>query len=361
LNCICFERLDVIDNNFYSSANHGIYMLRDIGDLVLEEGETLRGCKLAYRTHGTLNAARDNAVLLTTWFSGTGKVMEDVYVGPGRALDPAKYFIVIVDQIGGGLSSSPHNTPGAQTMTYFPKVRIGDDVNAQKRLLKDEFGITELALVFGGSMGGQQVYEWAVRYPDVVKRAAVIAATARNTFHDYMFTETLIEAVTSDPNWKGGWYSRSEDVRDGLSRMAGIFAVMGWSTEFYEKKRWQSLLGMYSELDFINGVMRAYFAPMDANDLLCMAWKWQRGDVSRHTSGDLAKALGRITAKCYVMPISHDMFFPPRDCKAEHDLIAQSEYRVIEAIEGHMALNGFDPAYSAQVDTHLRELLAFEA
>jgi homoserine O-acetyltransferase/O-succinyltransferase len=77
LNCICFERLDVIDNNFYSSANHGIYMLCDIGDLVLEEGETLRGCKLAYRTHGTLNAARDNAVLLTTWFSGTGKVMLD--------------------------------------------------------------------------------------------------------------------------------------------------------------------------------------------------------------------------------------------------------------------------------------------
>jgi homoserine O-acetyltransferase len=351
----------VINNDFYSPANQGTYALRDIGDLVLEEGETLRGCKLAYRTHGKLNAARDNAVLVTTWFSGTGKVMEDVYVGPGHALDPAKYFIVIVDQIGDGLSSSPHNTPGAQAMAYFPRVRIGDDVNAQQRLLKDEFGITELALVFGGSMGGQQVYEWAVRYPDMVKRAAVIAATARNTFHDFMFTETLVEAVTSDPNWNGGWYARSEEVRDGLSRMAGIFAVMGWSTEFYEKKRWQSLLGMSSERDFINGVMRAYFAPMDANDLLCKAWKWQRGDVSRHTAGDLAKALGRIKAKFYVMPISHDMFFPPRDCEAEHRLIANSEFRVIESVEGHMALNGFDPAYVAQVDKNLRELLAFQA
>lgn len=336
-------------------------MLSDIGDLALEEGETLRGCKLAYRTHGRLNAARDNAVLVTTWFSGTGKVMEDVYVGAGRALDPSKYFIVIVDQIGSGLSSSPHNTPSAQSMAYFPNVRIGDDVNAQKRLLKDEFGITELALAFGGSMGGQQVYEWAVRYPDMVKRAAIVAATARNTFHDFMFTETLIEALTSDPNWNGGWYTRSEDVRDGLSRMAGIFAVMGWSTEFYEKKRWQSLLGMSNERDFINGVMRAYFAPMDANDLLCTAWKWQRGDVSRHTDGDLAKALARITAKCYIMPISHDMFFPPRDCEAEHRLIANSEFRVINAVEGHMALNGFDPAYTAQMDTHLRELLAIEA
>lgn len=347
----------MIDNAFYSPLNQGTYTLRDIGDLVLEEGETLRACKLAYRTHGQLNAARDNAVLVTTWFSGTGKVMEDVYVGPGRALDPTQYFIVIVDQIGSGLSSSPHNTPGAQSMAHFPKVRMGDDVNAQRRLLQEAFGISELALVFGGSMGGQQVYEWAVRYPDSVKRAAVVAATARNTFHDFLFTETLVEAVTSDPQWNGGWYERSEDVRDGLDRLARLFAVMGWSTEFYEKKRWQSLLGMSSERDFIHGVMRAYFAPMDANDLLCMAWKWQRGDVSRHTAGDLAKALGRITAKCCVMPISHDMFFPPRDCEAEHRLIPQSAFRVIEAVEGHMALNGFDPAYVTQVDRHLRELL----
>ena len=350
-----------MNNDFYSKANQGNYEIQDIGDLVLEEGETLRSCKLAYRTHGQLNAARDNAVLVTTWFSGTGKVMEDVCVGPGHVLDPGKYFIVIVDQIGSGLSSSPHNTPSPQGMAYFPKVRIGDDVVAQHRLLTQTFGINELALVFGGSMGGQQVYEWAVRYPEMVKRAAAIASTARNTFHDFMFTETLIEAVTTDPGWKAGWYERSEHVRDGLTRMAKIFAVMGWSTEFYEKERWKSLLGMSCERDFINGVMRAYFAPMDANNLLCQAWKWQRGDVSRHADGDLATALGRITAKFYVMPISHDMFFPPRDCEANQRLIPNSAYRVIESIEGHMALNGFDPGYMAQVNQHLRELLAFKA
>lgn len=347
----------MIANDFYTPATQGAYEIHDIGNLVLEEGDTLRGCKLAYRTHGQLNAAKDNMVLVTTWFSGTGKIMEDVYVGAGHALDPTKYFVVIVDQIGSGLSSSPHNTPAPQNMANFPKIRIGDDVVAQHKLVTQKFGVTELALVFGGSMGGQQVYEWAVRYPDMVKRAGVIAATARNTFHDFMFTETLIEAVTSDPAWKGGWYERSEEVRDGLSRMAKIFAVMGWSTEFYEKRRWMSLLGMSSERDFIDGVMRAYFAPMDANDLLCKAWKWQRGDVSRHTNGDLAKALSRITAKVYTMPISHDMFFPPRDCEAEQKLIPKGELRIINAIEGHMALNGFDPDYTAQVDSHLRELL----
>lgn len=351
----------MIPNDFYSPATQGSYELHDVGDLLLEEGETLRACKLAYRTHGALNAARDNAILVTTWFSGTGKVMEDVYVGPGHALDPAKYFIVIVDQIGSGLSSSPHNTASPQNMANFPKVRIGDDVVAQHKLLTEKFGITQLALAFGGSMGGQQVYEWAVRYPDFVRRAAVLAATASNTFHDFLFTETLIEAVTSDPGWRDGWYQRSEDVRDGLSRMAKIFAVMGWSTEFYEKKRWNTLLGMSSERDFINGVMRAYFAPMDANDLICKAWKWQRGDVSRHTGGDLAAALGRIKAKVYTMPISHDMFFPPRDCEAESKLIPGGEFHVITSVEGHMALNGFDPAYTSQVDTHLTALLAHSA
>jgi homoserine O-acetyltransferase/O-succinyltransferase len=350
----------MISNNFYSPATQGAYELFELGDLPLEEGETLRGCKLAYRTFGKLNEARSNTILVTTWFSGTGKVMEDVYVGAAHAIDPDKYFVVIVDQIGGGLSSSPHNTPAPQNMAYFPKIRIGDDVNAQHLLLTKKLGITQLALVVGGSMGGQQVYEWAVRYPEMVKRAAAIAATAQNSFHDFMFTETLVEALTSDPQWNDGWYASCDEVRDGMSRVAKLFAVMGWSTEFYAQKRWGSLLGMSSERDFINGVMRAYFAPMDPNNLMCKAWKWQRGDVARHTNGDLEAALSRIRAKVFTLPISHDMIFPVSDCETEQKMIPGGELRVIESIEGHMALNGFAPQYMAQVDKHLRELLAIE-
>lgn len=145
----------MIDNPYYSQAVHGPYETYDLGNFTLEEGGTIRGCQLAYATFGTLNAAKDNAILITTWFSGTSKIMEQVYTGPGRALDPAKYFIVIANQIGNGLSSSPHNTPFPAGMANFPKVRIGDDVRAQHRLLTEKFGITELALVTGGSMGAQ--------------------------------------------------------------------------------------------------------------------------------------------------------------------------------------------------------------
>jgi homoserine O-acetyltransferase len=97
---------------------------------------------------------------------------------------------------------------------------------------------------------------------------------------------------------------------------------------------------------------------MDPNNLLCMAWKWQRGDVSRLTGGDLRAALGRIKAKVFVMPIDEDMFFPPRDCEAEQQMIANSELRVIKSIAGHLALFGADPAYMPQVDRHLNDLLA---
>ena len=196
----------MISNSYYSQDVHGPYELHDIGNLELEEGGTIRDCKLAYATFGALNAAKDNAILVPTWYSGTSKIMEQVYIGKGRALDPDKYFIIVVNQIGNGLSTSPHNTPAPAGMGNFPHVRIGDDVRAQHRLVTEKFGVKSLALVVGGSMGAQQTYEWAVRYPEMVKRAAPIAGTARNTVHDFLFTETLMEAITSDPGFNKGFY-----------------------------------------------------------------------------------------------------------------------------------------------------------
>jgi len=344
-------------NSYYGQEGHGPYELIGIGNLELEEGGNIPNCQLAVATHGTLNAAKDNAILVPTWYSGTSKIMEQVYIGNGRALDPAKYFIIVVNQIGNGLSTSPHNSSGAQAGPTFPKVRIGDDVRAQHKLLTEKYGLKSLALVVGGSMGAQQTYEWAVRYPDMVKRAAPIAGTARNTIHDFLFTETLVEAITSDPGFNKGFYTSSADVREGLLRHAKMWAVMGWSTEFFQENRHKSL-GFSSLDDFITNFMYGYFSVMDPNDLLCMAWKWQRGDVSRHTGGDLRAALGRIKAKTFVMPMSSDMFFPPADCQAEWRLIPDAEFRPIQTIDGHLALFGADPNAISQLDKHLGELLA---
>ncbi|MGH2317148.1 alpha/beta fold hydrolase [Planococcus sp. SE5232] len=347
----------MIENAFYSQENHGPFHLYELGDFSLEEGGVIPQCKLAYATHGQLNAEKNNAILVPTWFSGTSKDYES-YIGEGRALDPKLYFIIVVNQLGNGLSSSPHNSPSPIGMSNFPHVRIGDDVRAQHQFITGHFGITELALVVGGSMGAQQTYEWAVRYPDMVKRAAPIAGTAKNTIHDFIFTQTLMDAITSDPAWNDGEYQSNTDVADGLKRHADIWAVMGFTTEFFNQEKW-GLFGVETVDELMAGFLEPFFQLMDPNALLVMGWKWQRGDVSRHTNNDLAAALGRIKAKTFVMPIDRDMFFPPSDCEREQQLIPNSELKVITSIAGHFGLFGGEGEdYHGQVDGYLKELLA---
>ncbi|MDN5855509.1 MAG: alpha/beta fold hydrolase [Actinomycetia bacterium] len=348
----------MIENPFYTSEFHGDYEFASIGRLDLEDGGTIPDCRLAYTTWGELNEARDNAVLITTWYSGTHQIWRDVYVGPDHALNPERYFIVAINQIGSGLSTSPHNTDDDSiSMSKFPNVRIGDDVVAQERLLREHLGIERLQLVVGGSMGAQQTYEWAVRFPDKVLRAAPIAGTAQNTPHDFLYTKALIEAITSDPGFAGGEYASNTDVETGLRRHAGIWAVMGFSTEFWKQEVWRAL-EFDSKEAFMAGFLEPYFAVMDPNDLLAMAWKWQRGDVARHTGGDLNAALARITAKTFVIPIDEDMFFPVRDCRAEQEMVKGSELRVVEDVLGHLGLFGVAPTYMPQIDQLLGELLA---
>lgn len=353
-----------LQNPFYTPEIQGAYELHSLGRFELEEGGVIPDLQLAVATYGQLNEAKDNAILIPTWFSGTHQTWELMYIGPGRALDPEKYFIIVVNQIGNGLSTSPHNTDGDIAMSRFPNVRIGDDVRAQEQLLREVFDIERLALVVGGSMGAQQTWEWAVRFPDKVLRAAPIAGTAQNTPHDFLFTRTLLDAITSDPGWNGGEYADHGDVVEGLSRHADIWAVLGLSTEFWKQEVWRGIelpdVTWDTFTEFQERFLRATFSAMDPNALLTMGWKWQRGDVARHTDGDLAAALGRVTAKVFVMPHDEDMFFPPRDAAAEQVLTPNSELRVLSTIAGHFGLFGFEESYLAQVDSNLKELLASE-
>lgn len=353
-----------LDHPFYTAELQGPFELHSIGRFELEEGGVIPDLKLAVATYGELNEDKSNAILIPTWFSGTHATWWQVYLGEGRALDPNDWFIIVINQIGNGLSTSPHNTDDPSiAMSKFPKVRIGDDVRAQEQLLREVFGIERLALVVGGSMGAQQTYEWAVRFPDKVMRAAPIAGTAQNTPHDFLFTQTLMDAITSDPGWNAGEYGSATEVADGLRRHAGIWAVLGLSTEFWKSEFWRNVPPLVEGQtwqdfgDFQEGFLRATFAAMDPNALLTMGWKWQRGDVARNTGGDLAAALGRITAKTFVLAIDEDMFFPPRDCQAEQELIPGSELRILHSIAGHFGLFGFEQSYLDELDAHLKELL----
>lgn len=342
--------------NYYSSQIHGPFDTFSIGDFALESGGTLRNLTLAYRTLGNLSAKKDNVVLFPSWYSGSSKILEQAYVGPGRALDPDKYFIILVNQIGNGLSSSPHNTPAPFDAARFPRVTIGDDVRAQYRLVTEKFGIREIALVIGGSMGAQQTYDWAIRFPDVVKHAAPIAGTARVTPHNRLLVETFIEAITSDPAWDGGWYDKVQSVQRGLRRHARVFAASAFTPEVFNQELWRQL-GFSSQEDFIVGFLEGHFVPQDPNNLLALLSKWKDGDATRTTGETLERTLSGIAASVAVIAINEDAFFPLADIEHEQRLIPNSTLKRVSSPWGHLALFGIDPNYNRAIDTILIELL----
>jgi homoserine O-acetyltransferase len=342
-------------NNYYTQDQHGPYEFYSLGDFKLESGEVLRHAQLAYAVHGTVNEAKDNVILFTIMFSGTSRNMEH-YIGPGKALDPEKYCIILPNQLGGGLSTSPHNIDGPQCMSGFPKISIGDDVQAQHQLLTEHFGVQELQLVTGWSMGAQQTYEWAIRYPDMVKRAAPVAGTAKCTPHNGLYVNVFSDALKSDPMWNDGDYSDPNACALGLKRLAHVFALMGLSTAFYKQKQWQRI-GFATQQDMLVGFWEAWFQPMDPNSLLLQANKWQNGDSSRHANGDLNKALNCIKAKTYVIAFKEDMFVPLEDCIDDQEQIPGAELKVIPSLMGHFAMLGLLEEDFLAVDSTLKELL----
>ncbi len=349
----------MIDNDYYSEESHGPHEIFELGNFQLIMGKTLPNAKLAYKTHGTLNDAKDNAILFPHMYSGTPKSME-IFIGEDRPLDPSKYFIILPGQFGNGFSSSPSNTPPPYEMGKFPHIMIGDDVVAQHRLVTEVFGISELQLVLGWSMGAEQSYEWAVRYPNMVKRAAPFAGTAKTTPHNFIFVRMHENLIQSDPAWNGGFYTEPHAVHVGLRRHAEIWSIMGVCQEFYKREAWREV-GFQSLDDFNRGFWENWFVPMDPNNLLCMAWKWRHGDVSLHTNGDLAAALGRIKARTFVMPFSQDMFFPPQDCEEEAAMIPNAEFRVINSLWAHFAMFCMTEEDKQSINNNLRDLLAIPA
>lgn len=331
----------------------GDYETFDLGDFPLLSGEVLRSASLAYKTHGELNAARDNVIVYPTWYAGRHTSNESS-IGEGLALDPSRYFIVVPDQFGNGLSSSPSNSPAPQDRMRFPLVHPYDNVQAQHRLLTERYGIDRIKLVVGFSMSGQQAFHWGALYPDMVERIAPICGSARTAVHNFVFLEGIKAALTADCAWADGEYT-SPPVA-GLRAFSRVYA--GWyaSQSFFREGLHDSGNGVEG---FLRGAERS-FGRFDANDLLAMLATWQAADIAAHPrfGGDLAAALGAIRARAVVMPSRTDLYFPPEDNEIEVAQMPNAELRIIPSIRGHLAGGGGDPEDRAWVSDQLAELLA---
>ncbi|RIX76924.1 alpha/beta fold hydrolase [Acidovorax cavernicola] len=332
------------------------YDIFELGDVVLQRGATLRGAKLAYKTYGTLNADKSNAIVYPTWYSGQHHDNEWL-IGPGMALDPAKYFIIVPNMMGNGLSSSPSNTPEPYNLARFPNVTLYDNVTLQHRLVTEKFGIEQLALVVGWSMGAQQTNQWGCLYPEMVKRIAPFCGSAKTAPHNIVFLEGVKAALTADAAWNGGWYTTPPGK--GLRAVGRVYAGWGLSQPFYMQQLWREL-GFSSLEDFLVGYWEGFFLKKDANNLLAMLWSWRHGDISDNPvfKGDFKKALGAIQARALVMPAERDLYFPVADNEWEVSHMPNAECRPIPGVWGHFAGGGSSPVDTRFIDNALKELLA---
>ncbi len=329
-------------------------MTFDLGDVRLQSGAILKSAQITYTTHGQLNAAGDNAVAFPTHYTGRHDDNEWL-IAEGMALDPRRYFVIVPNMFGNGLSTSPSRAAPDQGGPRFPAVTIADNVRCQHRLVTS-LGVRRLALAVGFSMGALQAYEWACAFPDMVERLAPICGAARVSPHNYVMLAGVKAALTASNDFRDGDYA-APPAR-GLAAFARVYAGWFLSQAFY-RERLFTAFGFDTPEAFLAGFAEPHFGAWDANDLLAKLWTWQHADISaeRH-GGDFPAALRSIKARTLALPCETDLYFRPEDNEAEVAHIPGASCRRIPSIWGHVAGGGANPEDSAFINAALVELLA---
>lgn len=333
------------------------YQTFELGPTVLQSGLTVPNPVLAYKTYGALNTAKSNAVLYPTSYSAQHYDTEWL-IRPGGVLDPEKYFIVIPNMFGNGLSTSPSNIEPPYSKARYPHFTTYDNVQAQHRLLTEALGIDRLAMVYGWSMGAQQAMHWGALFPDMVERILAICGSARTAPHNKVFLEGVRATLTADPAWCGTHFTQKPER--GLRAMGRVYAGWGMSQAFYRDEVWRES-GFASLEDYLVRAWEWNFLRRDADNLLAMLWSWLHGDISANElyGGDLAKALGAITAKTILMPSETDLYFRVEDNRREMQHLPNAELRPIPSIWGHRAGNPSDhPKDEAFIRQAVQDLFA---
>ncbi|MBU2953401.1 alpha/beta fold hydrolase [Marinobacter sp. F3R08] len=306
----------------------------EAGDLALSNGDTLHSARLHYHQIGTLNAPKDNLILLPTYYGGAA-AGNHPWVGSNSPLDPNRYCIVIPSLLGAGESSSPSNTSGEQHGPGFPEIRLYDNVMIQKRLVDEVFGGASLALVMGWSMGGMQALQWGCLFPDKVRSVLATCCTARCYPHNRVFLEGVKAALTCDQAFRGGHYDAPPE--HGLRAFGRVYAGWAYSQAFFRHERWRDL-----GFDSIKSLLAFWeddHLGQDANNLLTVLNTWQRGDISDNPvfRGDYEAALDAITMPTRIMPGSTDLYFTEEDAAGDADGMPGAILEPLPSEWGHIA------------------------
>jgi homoserine O-acetyltransferase len=318
-----------------------------------ESGAVLPQTRIVYGTTGTLNAARDNAIVLPSHYMADMHGYEWL-IGPGKALDPTKYFLITTEEFGNGRSSSPSNTPPPFHGPHFPVMTIRDNVRAVHQLLTEDLHITHLRAVIGFSMGAQQALQWAVSYPDFMDRIVATSGTAKTYPHGIVRLEGQIAAITLDPAFQNGDYTTQP--------VAGIRATsLIWLAWLYSQEWWRTGLWKIDQppgttlQQAIDRNVHDFFDGDDANNLILQMRTWESNDVGKTPpfNGDTAAALRSIKAAVLYMPSATDLYFPVEDAKYEAQFIPHCTFLPIPSLWGHPAGAGASPADAAFLNQHI--------
>ena len=320
---------------------------------VLGNGQKLGPVTLAYETYGELNAARDNAILICHALSGDAHVAGyhspndkdpgwwDVMIGPGRAFDTDRYFVICSNIIGGCKGSTgPSSVNPATGRPYalsFPVITVEDMVRAQKALV-DSLGIEQLYAVVGGSMGGMQALQWPVSYPDSVRLVLPIATTSRLSPQAIAFDEVGRQAIMADPDWmRGEYYGKAVPFRGlSIARMIGHITYLSDQSmhqKFGRRLQDKAEYGYDFVTDFqVESYLHykgdSFVKRFDANSYLYITKAMDYFDLSR-SYGSLRQAFADVKSKFLIVSFSSDWLFPPYQSREVATALRQNNLEVI--------------------------------
>ncbi len=336
-------------------------------EMALECGERLGPITLAYETYGTLNSDKNNAVLILHALSGDAHVAGyhseanqkpgwwDSMVGPGKGIDTERYFVICSNIIGSCMGSTGPCTLNPKTvMPYgleFPVVTIGDMVKAQKALV-DSLGIKQLLAAVGGSVGGMQVLEWCVRYPDMVAAAIPLATTTRHSALAIAFNEVARQAIMSDPNWNNGNYYFGSRPETGLAvaRMIGHVTYLSdqsmrlkFGRRLQDKSDFSFNFNPEFQVEtYLRHQGKRFVERFDANAFLFITKAADYFDLAeQHGDGSMVEAFSKMSARFLIISFTSDWLYPTYQSREMVKAIKKTgrdvSFLEIEAEWGHDA------------------------
>jgi homoserine O-acetyltransferase len=332
--------------------NQPAHQLYQIGEFKLESGEIIKDFAISYVTHGTLNAKQTNAILMVTAISGNHHRI-DFLIGPGRALDPSRYFIIATDAIGNGLTTSPSNSKTHPRM-QFPKFVMRDMVESQRRLLQ-HLGIAHVVAVIGPSMGGMQTLQWGVSHPDMMDSLIAMVPLAKTPAWSVTVMEASRKAIMLDPAWNQGNYTSPPEK--GIRLWRDILNFLAARTPEMYRDQFQNPLDV---LPWLDGQEANLVKAFDANDWIYQTWAYDRHDVGTTPgfNGDYVKALRAIKAKTLILNGTKDLLNPETEPQDAARYIRDVRVAIISpgTVTGHASAGGL---FRADVDFLNREIGGF--